>query len=211
MAGKTKLRILQAARLLFNVAMVDIAAVLDISPGNLYYHYRGKEQLIPVLFDRFEQELTALLEAPLSSLVSLDECWAYCYLLLDSMYQNRFIHSLDSLRFDTSMRRRFKRLHFLLARQVGVLAAQLFPSQPPWDGTATVEDIGQIAGQDTMLLADNIGLLMLSWIDRSGLGMDAVRTEQFLHEGVYRIFYQIAIPIERKREFLLRCNALRRQ
>ena len=46
-----------------NVSTTLISAELGISPGNLYYHYPAKEELINTLFDRYERALTELLRA----------------------------------------------------------------------------------------------------------------------------------------------------
>ena len=40
-----------------------ISAELGISPGNLYYHYPAKDELINSLFDRYERALGELLRA----------------------------------------------------------------------------------------------------------------------------------------------------
>jgi AcrR family transcriptional regulator len=54
--SKTKEKILRTALGLFNnegesqVSSVDIASVMGISPGNLYYHYKGKDEIIVELF-----------------------------------------------------------------------------------------------------------------------------------------------------------------
>lgn len=55
---KTRERILAAALLLFNksgtaaVSTNHIADELGISPGNLYYHFRNKEEIIRALFEQ---------------------------------------------------------------------------------------------------------------------------------------------------------------
>jgi len=59
---KTKERILLGALDLFNVDAAsevttnDIARALKMSPGNLYFHYKNKEQIIRELFKRLALE-----------------------------------------------------------------------------------------------------------------------------------------------------------
>ncbi len=66
---KTKERILLGALDLFNsdaateVTTNDLAKHLLMSPGNLYFHYKNKEQIIRELFKRLAQE-TALIWKP---------------------------------------------------------------------------------------------------------------------------------------------------
>ena len=58
---KTRDRILECALALFNqegepnVSTLEIANELGISPGNLYYHFHGKEPLVLELFERFQR------------------------------------------------------------------------------------------------------------------------------------------------------------
>jgi AcrR family transcriptional regulator len=59
----TRGRILDACRGLFNergpadVTTAQIAAAVGINEGNLYYHFKRKEQILEALFGEFEQEL----------------------------------------------------------------------------------------------------------------------------------------------------------
>jgi AcrR family transcriptional regulator len=68
--SETKARILQAALEQFNEHGVDpvstnhIAATADISPGNLYYHYRNKEQIVRELAETTFAEYGALWVLP---------------------------------------------------------------------------------------------------------------------------------------------------
>src|ERR1700710_1320294 len=64
---RTAERILEVTLDLFNrfgepnVSTTAISAEMGISPGNLYYHYPAKDELINTLFDRYEQSLTTVL------------------------------------------------------------------------------------------------------------------------------------------------------
>lgn len=63
---KTKERILIGALDLFNlhaaseVTTNDIARELKMSPGNLYFHYKNKEQIVRELFKRLAQDTTQI-------------------------------------------------------------------------------------------------------------------------------------------------------
>ena len=71
---RTAERILEVTLALFNrfgepnVSTTLISAELGISPGNLYYHYPAKDELINALLERYEKALGELLGASLSSL-----------------------------------------------------------------------------------------------------------------------------------------------
>ncbi|HEX6591844.1 MAG TPA: TetR/AcrR family transcriptional regulator, partial [Moraxellaceae bacterium] len=67
---KTRDRILQKSLDLFNeqgerkVSTNHIATALGISPGNLYYHFRNKDEIIFELFQHYETSTRSLLMAP---------------------------------------------------------------------------------------------------------------------------------------------------
>ena len=66
---RTAERILETTLELFNrfgepnVSTTAISAELRISPGNLYYHYPAKDELVTALYARYEAELSELLES----------------------------------------------------------------------------------------------------------------------------------------------------
>lgn len=95
---KTRDRILEVSLLLFNeegegeLSSVDVANALEISPGNLYYHFKGKDAIIRALFDRFEEEMQVILRGSRGGLASLEDNWVYIYILLEEIYDFRFFY-----------------------------------------------------------------------------------------------------------------------
>jgi AcrR family transcriptional regulator len=77
MATDTKSRILDAALALFNERGTDtvttnhIAEALKMSPGNLYYHYRNKAEIVRGLFARIQDEWATNYAIPTSTMPSL--------------------------------------------------------------------------------------------------------------------------------------------
>jgi AcrR family transcriptional regulator len=66
----TKDKILDAALQLFNhegavaSSTNHVASAAGLSPGNLYYHYKNKEDIVRALFTRLDHELNALFKLP---------------------------------------------------------------------------------------------------------------------------------------------------
>ena len=97
---KTKDRIIHAAIELFNqrgeqnVTTNHIAADLGMSPGNLYYHFRNKEDIIQAIFELYAQELEtlfALKEEPSpESIGSLQTSLTYLERILYLIWRYRF-------------------------------------------------------------------------------------------------------------------------
>ena len=96
---------------------IDIANEMDISPGNLYYHFKGKDQIIAEIFQQYELALsgtlTAPIERPLSATGNVEENWYYLYVVMEEMYQYRFLYSQPGRHICSATRefdRGFKRL-----------------------------------------------------------------------------------------------------
>jgi AcrR family transcriptional regulator len=94
---KTRDRILECALLLFNqqgepnVSTLEIANELGISPGNLYYHFHGKEPLILGLFERFKEELAPLLDPPADARLDVEDYWLFLHLIVERLAHYRFL------------------------------------------------------------------------------------------------------------------------
>ena len=94
---RTAERILEVTLDLFNrfgepnVSTTLISAELGISPGNLYYHYPAKDELINSLFDRYERALNDLLSAA-DSVRNVEDAWLFFHMLFELIWQYRFLY-----------------------------------------------------------------------------------------------------------------------
>ena len=95
---KTRERILLTALTLFNkhgenaITSVDIALELDISPGNLYYHFKGKESMVVALMRMHEKHIQRVLVADKLDALNAEDVMYYFYLLIDSLHVFRFFY-----------------------------------------------------------------------------------------------------------------------
>lgn len=98
MKVKTRERILSASLALFNelgepnVTTLLISDELDISPGNLYYHFRSKGDIVTELFERFQDEIHDLLAIPDDVQVDLEQLAFFLHLLFESIARYRFLY-----------------------------------------------------------------------------------------------------------------------
>jgi AcrR family transcriptional regulator len=74
-----------------NVSTTLISAELRISPGNLYYHYPAKDELINALFDRYERALDELLNAG-DGVRDVEDAWFFLHSLFELIWQYRFLY-----------------------------------------------------------------------------------------------------------------------
>jgi AcrR family transcriptional regulator len=94
---RTAQRILEVSLALFNrfgepnVSTTLISNELDISPGNLYYHYPAKDELINALFDRYKKELDELLVAS-GNVETVDDAWLFFHMLFELIWKHRFLY-----------------------------------------------------------------------------------------------------------------------
>jgi AcrR family transcriptional regulator len=94
---RTAERILEVTLALFNrfgepnVSTTLISAELKISPGNLYYHYPAKDQLVNALFDRYERALNELLAAA-EQVQHVEDAWLFFHMFFELIWQHRFLY-----------------------------------------------------------------------------------------------------------------------
>ncbi|USZ53654.1 TetR/AcrR family transcriptional regulator [Acinetobacter baumannii] len=97
-ALKTKDRILQISLQLFNergersVTTNHIAAELGISPGNLYYHFRNKHEIIKELMHQYQVETLEMLSLPEDRPLTTNDKINYFQVLSGQLWNYRFIH-----------------------------------------------------------------------------------------------------------------------
>lgn len=94
----TRERILDTALGLFNergernVTTNHIAEELGISPGNLYYHFRNKADIVFELFKRYEARVVEFLAVPPDRPLTWWDKMGYFESILQNMWEARFFH-----------------------------------------------------------------------------------------------------------------------
>lgn len=191
---KTRDRILVTSLELFNeqgeanTTTLDIATTLDISPGNLYYHFKGKDQIIAELFQQYELALGSTLTAPLERPLGADRDevennWYFLYVVLEEMFQYRFFyHNLDDiLRRYTPIRRGFRRL-LQLKRAALYAICQTLIQQSVIDARE----------QQLLGLVDNMTLSLTFWFNYQALLHEGHDRQLIIHQGVLQLLTMIA-------------------
>lgn len=94
---RTAERILEVTLDLFNrfgepnVSTTLISAEMGISPGNLYYHYPAKDELINALYTRYEQSITEILLAS-DDVRNVEDAWFFMHTLFERIWHHRFLY-----------------------------------------------------------------------------------------------------------------------
>lgn len=208
---KTKDRILHTSLLLFNeegeanVTTVDIANEMEISPGNLYYHFRGKEVIIEELYDQFDREMTEILSAPMQNKISVHDSWFYLYVVFEHIYNYRFLYFnlTDIMHRYEKIQRRFKRLLKSKTATAKSMCSDMIR-----------HDVLRFSSDDEAeALVNQVVVTILYWMSFNTLNERMSKNpELIMHEGVFQVMSLVAphMPDEKK-QFFSECKDLYRE
>jgi AcrR family transcriptional regulator len=203
---KTRDRILETSLLLFNeegehnVTTVDIANEMDISPGNLYYHFKGKESILDALFTRFDSEFGSLLRESGEARLDLKDYWFFIYVVFEEIHKYRFlfVDLGDIMLRYKDIEKRFRRLVGQIRSAITLVLENLA------EQAALKLDKDQLAA-----LGDTITMVMLYWFSHQRLSNPNLAAAQLIHSGVYRIMCLVGPYVsEGQREFVEAVEAL---
>ena len=95
-----------------NVTTNHIADELEISPGNLYYHFRNKDDIIEQLFALYEERMDQAILIPEGRLPNLEDIWLQLHMIYECIWDFRFLYRdlLDILSRSRKIRMHFSRL-----------------------------------------------------------------------------------------------------
>jgi len=182
---RTRERIVETGLQLFNrdgaphVTTADIADEMGISPGNLYYHFRNKDEIIALLFAAFEQRLATLFAPPAGRMADVEDLWLFLHLLFEAMWDYRFLYrDLDEmLSRNRKLEARFARLVGRGRRTMQKLCAGMVAAR-------TME----ASESEIAALADNVALVATYWMSYQKIASAEGRPQAF---GLDRAAYQV--------------------
>ncbi|WP_439105478.1 TetR/AcrR family transcriptional regulator [Congregibacter sp.] len=188
-----------------HVTTIDIAAELDISPGNLYYHFKGKDQIIAELFEQFQLALGQTLAAPVEQPLHehkglLEDNWYYLYVVLEELYQYRFFyHNLDDLmRRYPKLVRGFRRIIAQKRAALNAIIASLFEDAETAPGHVQLD-----------ALVENMTLQLTYWLNYDRLLHDQSDAQRCIHQGVLQLLTMIAPYLgEDQMDFYRECEVI---
>ena len=190
MARNTRERILETSLAMFNaqgepnVTTNHIADELGISPGNLYYHFRSKDDIVEHLFARYEAQVGDALLLPEGRAPGLEDIWLQLHLVFESLWAHRFLYRdlVDILARNRKLKLRFARI----MNRASASAIELLR------GLAGA-GVMRASADEIRALAENILLVATFWMSFDAVrGGKADAGEADLNRGIHRVMMLIA-------------------
>ncbi|BDY03101.1 TetR/AcrR family transcriptional regulator [Ferrimonas sp. YFM] len=183
---KTKDRIILASRELFNehgeraITTNHIAAHMGISPGNLYYHFRNKEEIIRCIYKEYENYIVeAFRPLDVENESDLEFLVRYLDGMFQAMWRFRFFYAnlTDILTRDKELHQRYLEVH---SRMTKVAA----------DNLRLLRDNGTVVVEDKYIedLAQTLKQIVTCWISyRNAQMLESSITKREIYKGVIRV------------------------
>ena len=143
-----------------NVPINLIADEAEISPGNLHYHFRKKEEIVQALCERFAHEVIPLTEIDEETDLSAEAIWFRLHVLYEFKAAYRFLYR-NLADIATRMPRIEKALHGVMRREQRAVKKLL--SLLIMRGALDVSDI------ERAMLMDQIMLTLTFWVQFADL------------------------------------------
>lgn len=189
-ARQTRERILETSLAMFNaqgepnVTTNHIADELEISPGNLYYHFRNKEDIVEQVFARYEARMDETLLVPEGRLPNLEDVWMQLHLVFECMWDYRFLYRdlVDILSRNRKLKAHFARILNRAAFSAGEVLHGLAKS-----------GILRATPDEIRATAENILLVATFWMNFNIVRHARVESDQNdLAHGIYQVMLLIA-------------------
>ncbi|MGA9575829.1 MAG: TetR/AcrR family transcriptional regulator [Lysobacterales bacterium] len=174
-----------------NVSTNHIADEADISPGNLYYHFRSKDDIALELFKRYLLHVQPTLELEASATHEVEDLWLRLHLIFEAMGRFRFLfRDLNDLY--SRIRNLQRALNGLFSRQRATLITLI--SDLRKNGVMHIDE------HDSGVLADNMLLVMTYWIPFAEVSGDpGLADGKVLSASVSRVLH-LVLPFLREPE-----------
>ncbi len=171
-----------------NVSPAQLAGMLGMSAGNLYYHFPSKAELIVTLFNGFERRLKKILPASVE-ITNTEDAWFFIHTLFELIGEYRFV---------------YRDLSDLLSKNVRIEHQVRQMMNQKIDALETLIHglyrHGMVALDkqvNTRVIATHMAVLMTYWLNfdyikSPRLALDPKHTEQALATGAFHTLHVLA-------------------
>ncbi len=178
-----------AALSLFNdegeqhVTTNHIADEVNISPGNLYYHFRNKEDIIGELFQAYADRMQELLATADEREFDLEEIWLLLHLVFETIWEYRFIH-----RNLVDLSQRISNVRI----QMGYIISGLQQAVCQLCKPLIRDGIMDASDQELSALATNVVVITAYWLNFSSIPTHQNTGQNQMSQGAYQVLSIVA-------------------